>query len=164
MWIIFSLGTGLSLVTYLIAEKYDFRSGILNTMDVIGCVAISLSIIVWGKHGIRLRPFEKWYLAGVGIIVAYGLLTGDAWTSNIFTQVLISLGYFPTIQNLVTEKRNTESFITWGLNGFTGLVALYPAIVNGNTLAILYSVRSLVSIAILLCIMKYYEIHSRSQK
>jgi hypothetical protein len=164
MWIIFSLGTGLSLVTYLIAEKRDFRSGILNTVDVIGTAAIVLAIILWGEHGVRLKSFEKWYLVGVGVIITYGLLTGDAWTSNIFTQVLISLGYFPTIQTLVTEKRNTESFVTWGLNGLVGLIALYPAMVDGNSLAIVYSARSIVSIAILLCIMTYYEVREKETK
>jgi len=161
MWIIFSLGTGLSLTTYTIAEKYDFRSGILNTLDVVGTATIVLAIIIWGKHGMRFRPFEKWYLGGVGAIIAYGLLSGNAWTSNVFTQVLISVGYFPTIQNLLTEKRNTESFTAWGLNALAGLIALYPAIVNGNSLAILYSVRSIISILVLLTIMIYYEVHSK---
>jgi len=155
-WIIFLLGTGLSFTTYAIAEKHDFRSGILNTMDVIAVMVVLFGIIVWGNRKVRFKPFEKWYLLGISAIVVYGLLSGDAWGSNIFTQVLISLGYIPTIQNLLTEKRNTESFTGWGCNIIAGIIALYPAIVDGNSLAILYALRTIVLISNLIAIMIYY--------
>src|SRR3989344_2417679 len=101
-WIIFFAGTILSLTTYIIAEKHDLRSGVLNIADVVATAIIFLSVIIWGERGMRFRPFEKWYLGGVVVIVVYGLFSGDAWGSNIFTQVLISAGYFPTIQKLLT--------------------------------------------------------------
>ena len=160
-WIIFSLGTGLSLTTYLIAEEYDFRSGILNTLDAVGTVTIVLAIIICGKHEVHFKSFEKWYLRGIGAIIIYGLLSGDAWTSNIFAQVLISVGYFPTIQSLLTEKKNTESFTAWGLNALAGLISFYPAIMGGKILAVLYSARSTVCIFVLLTIMIFLELRSR---
>ena len=161
-WIIFLLGTGLSLTTYAIAEKYDFRSGILNMMDVVAVMIVFLAILVWGNRDVRFKPFEKWYLGGIGAIVAYGLLSGDAWGSNIFTQVLISIGYVPTIQNLLTEKRNVESFTGWGCGIVAGLIALYPAMVDGNSLAVLYALRTIVLVSSIIAVMTYYEL--RSQK
>lgn len=160
-WIIFLLGTGLSLTTYAIAENHDFRSGILNTMDVIAVAVVILAIIIWGNRGVRFKPFEKWYLGGIGAIVAYGLLSGDAWRSNIFTQVLISIGYIPTIQNLVKEKRNVESFTGWICGIIAGLIALYPAIVDGNTLAIVYAFRAIVLVSIIIKVMIHYELRLR---
>ncbi|MEK7120651.1 MAG: hypothetical protein AAB840_01005 [Patescibacteria group bacterium] len=157
-WIIFLFGTGLSLTTYTIAENHDFRSGILNTVDAVSVLVILIAIIVWGKKEVRFKPFEKWYLGGVGMIVLYGLTTGDAWSSNVFTQVLIALGYFPTIQNLVVSKRNTESFTTWSFSLIAGIFALYPAVVDGNVLAVVYSLRSIVCIMTLLSLMAYYEL------
>ena len=61
-WIIFLLGTGLSLTTYAIAEQRDFASGILNTMDVVAVLVILIATIVWGQRAVRFKPFEKWYL------------------------------------------------------------------------------------------------------
>lgn len=160
-WIIFLLGTGLSLTTYTIAEKHDFRSGILNTMDVISVTVVLLATIVWGNRIMRFKPFEKWYLGGIGGIVGYGLLSGDAWYSNIFTQVLISIGYIPTIQNLLTEKRNVESFTGWGCGFIAGLIALYPATVDGNSLATLYAFRTIILTSGIIAIMTYYELLSK---
>ena len=160
-WIIFLLGTGLSLTTYAIAEKHDFRSGILNTMDVIAVMVVLFATIAWGNRGMRFKPFEKWYFGGVGAIIAYGLFSGDAWGSNIFTQVLICIGYIPTIQNLLVVKRNVESFTGWSCGIIAGLIALYPAIVDGNSLAILYSVRTVVLVSSIIAIMTYYELRSK---
>lgn len=109
-WIIFLLGTLLSLITYALAEKHDFRSGILNTLDVLVVMTVFCSILAWGNRQVRFKPFERWYLLGIALITLYGLVSGDAWSSNIFTQLLISIGYAPTIQNLITQKKNTESF------------------------------------------------------
>jgi hypothetical protein len=96
--------------------------------------------------------------------VTYGLLTGDAWASNVFTQVLISIGYFPTIQNLLTEKRNVESFTGWGCAVVAGLIALYPAIVDGNSLAILYALRTVVFVSSIIAVMVYYELRSKKTR
>lgn len=155
-WIIFLLGTALSLVTYWVAEDHDLRSGILNTMDVASVAIILLATIIWGDRGLTFKPFEKWYLLGIGVIVVYGLWSGNAWQSNIFTQVLIGLGYIPTIQNLVTEKRNTESFTAWGCGIAAGLVGLYPAVVDGNTLAMVYAGRTIVLVSGIMLVMAYY--------
>jgi len=163
-WIIFLLGTTLSLVTYAIAEKHDFRSGILNTVDVAATATVLLAIIVWGERNIRFKPFEKWYLGGSGAIVAYGLISGDALGSNLFTQLLIEVGYIPTVQKLLTEKRNTESFTAWGLIILAGLFALYPAIADGNSLAVLYTLRSIISVSGVIAIMAYYELRSKKAR
>ena len=159
-WIIFLLGTGLSLTTYAIAEKHDFRSGVLNTMDVVVVMIVLLATIAWGNRDVRFKPFEKWYLGSIGAIVAYGFLSGDAWGSNVFTQVLISIGYVPTMQNLFMEKRNVESFTGWGCGIVAGLIALYPSIVDGNSLAVLYALRTIVLVSSIIAVMTYYELRS----
>ena len=164
-WIIFLVGTGLSLITYSIAENRDFVSGILNTVDVGMVLIILISTLLFGGGGkVRFKPFEKYYLAGVGMIIVYGLASGDAWGSNIFTQVLISIGYFPTIQNLVTEKRNTESFFSWSCALFAVSVALIPASINGSWLAIIYSLRSIVLVLAMLILMGYYQFNCKNKR
>jgi hypothetical protein len=158
------MGTGLSLTTYAVAEKHDFRSGILNTMDVIMVAIVLVATLVWGKRDMRFKSFEKWYLIGIVVIIIYGLFSGDAWGSNIFTQVLISIGYIPTAQNLLTEKRNTESFTTWSLGIVAGIIALYPAITDGNSLAVLYAIRTIILVSSIITIMAFYELRSKKAK
>ncbi len=160
-WLIFLLGTGLSLATYAIAENRDFRAGILNTMDFASVATILIVVVLCGDRQVRFKKFEKWYLAGVGAIVAYGLISGNAWSSNIFAQVLIGLGYIPTIKNLIAEKKNTESFTAWGLGLAAGFVGLYPAWVDGNTLAVVYALRTILCVLGILTIMLKYELQNR---
>lgn len=161
MWIIFLHGVGLSFVTYIISEKNDFSSGVLNIIDLVNVVIVIIAILIWGKKGIYFKPFDKWYLIAVGLIIIYGIITGDAWNSNILTQILISIGYFPTIHALLKNKVNTESFMAWGVSLLASILALYPALVGGNFLAVLYVVRAISFISILLVIMIYCEFRKK---
>jgi len=156
-WIIFLAGTGLSLVTYGLAENHDYQSGILNTLDVVSVAIILSAILKWGKPELRFRQHEKWYLVGAALIVGYGIMTGDVWSSNLYTQVLICCGYIPLIQTLVTEKRNTESFFGWICGLSAGIIGLYPAVVSGNALAVIYAVRTIIAVSVVLFFMVYYQ-------
>lgn len=157
-WIIFLLGTLLSLITYLLAQDYDFTSGIQNTADILAVVIVLIVMLLRGNHTIHLKPFEWWYLVGIGIIIIYGVLSGDAWTSNLFTQVLITIGYIPTIHGLLVEKRNTESFI-WVCDIIASSFALYLAIMNNNMLTFLYALRTLIVVSFLVSLMLYYQFY-----
>ena len=160
-WIIFLAGSGLSFVTYLIAENKDWKSGIMNTVDVVYIAVILGSIVLWTEHKVRFKPFEKWYLAAAGLILVYGIVTGNAWKSNVLTQVLMSVAYFPMFQKLFVEKRKTDSYFGWAPTAFTAAVALYPAIHDGNALAILYSARALFFTLTTTLLMLYYQIKAK---
>ncbi|MCR4328112.1 MAG: hypothetical protein NUV53_01190 [Patescibacteria group bacterium] len=164
-WLIFLVGVVISFITYAIAEKRDFRSGILNTIDLASISFIVVGIIICGKRGVlRFKPFEKWHLVGSGLLVGYGIYTGNAWNSNILAQVLLGVAYFPTWQNLFTEKRNTESWSGWMLNLLACALALYPAMVNGNTLAIVYATRAVTLIVCTMFLMAYYEFKQKKSQ
>jgi hypothetical protein len=156
-WITFVVGTGLSFSTYVIAANWDIRSGINNTADFAEVLIILVATLCWGKHEMRLRPFEKWYLSGVAAIVFYGFVSGNAWNSNILTQVLITIGYIPTMHNLIQQKKNTESFFPWSCALIASTLSLYPALSEGNKLAVIYSTRAVVSLILLLALMAYYQ-------
>jgi len=161
-WITFLTGVVLSLVTFLLASDWNFKSNFLNTIDVLATSMIVVTMIACGTQKTHFRPFEKWYLVGATLVVAYGFITGDAWHSNLFAQGLITLGYLPTIITMVTEKRNTESFATWGMTESTCLIALYPVLTSGDVLAIVYLFRGIFMISLLLVLMAYYELRPKS--
>lgn len=156
-WIILLVGIGLSFVSYVLAENWNIRAGVLNTIDVVVASAICCAVLFCGKREIRFRPFEKWYLIVAGGIVVYGLLSGGAWKSNIYTQALLSVAYFPTMQNIIRQRRNTESVFCWGCGLVASTTALYPAASAGNTLTMLYAFRASVLVSITLGLMLYYH-------
>lgn len=161
-WVIFLAGSSLSLTTYCLAESRDFGSAILNTLDVFTVSAVIIATALWSKNQKRFRPFEKWYIAGMAVAVAYGLVTGDAWSSNLFMQLLMSLGYLPLLHTLVAEKRNTEPFLPWILSLAAGVVSIYPALAGGKKLAPLYSIRASALVAVTLTVMTYYHFRKRT--
>ncbi len=160
-WIIFMSGVGISLITYTIAENKDFKSGILNKVDAAFVLVVISAIFAWGKRELRLKPFEKWYLLGVLVIIVYGILSKSAWNSNVLSQVLLSVGYIPTIHHLIQQKKNRESFLGWGCSMIAAIAALYLARVAGKPLETLYASRALFFAALLLCLMFYYEIKQK---
>lgn len=157
-WIIFLSGTALSFTTYMLAEDRDMASGILNTMDVMEVGSILTAVLIFGHaRGVRFSRFERWYLVGIAVIIAYGLIFGDAWGSNLFVQALIALGYVPTVHKIISLKRNTESFMAWSFSFFAGVFALLPAILDRNTLAIVYASRTVVMVGLFLGLMAWYQ-------
>lgn len=163
-WLIVLTGVLLSFATYVAAEDKDIKSGILNTVDLVAALTIASSVMLWGNvSGIRFKPFEKKYLIGAGAIVVFWIISKNAFISNLLVQILLIIGYIPTIQNLITEKRNTESFSAWLAMLAAGVIALYPAIVGGNTLAIIYTSRSTFVVSVILTFMTFYHVRT-SQK
>ena len=160
-WIIFLIGTGLSLITYMVAENQDMKSGVLNATSIINISITILVILKWGNRRVIFKPFEKWYLAAAVVIVIYWALTSDTWTSNLIIQGLITVGYIPIVQKFITEKKNTESFTAWGLFMLASIIALYPAIDNGNDLAVIYAIRTIVTVTLMLALMVIIEIRER---
>lgn len=157
-WVIFLMGTALSFTTYMLAENRDVATGILNTMDVMEVGSILVAVLIFGNNsGVRFSRFEKWYLAGIALIVVYGLIFGDAWGSNLFVQVLIALAYVPTVHKVISLKRNTESFMAWSFSFFAGVFALVPALVDGNTLAVVYAARTVIMVGSFLVLMAYFQ-------
>lgn len=160
-WVIFLVGIGLSFITYAVAARWDLQSGILNTVDVGVVIAMVGAILKWGERTVRFKPFERWYLVGAGVVVLFWMFSRDAWTSNLFLQGLVSVGYLPTAQNLIVEKRNTESFVAWGFVFAASVSALYPAMAGGNLLATIYAGRTALFVFLILVLMAVYELRAR---
>jgi len=152
-WIIFLIGTSLSMTTYVLAKKKDLLSGAMLGLDFLGVAAILVAILVCGDRSMRFRPFEKSYLASCITVVGYGLATGDAFGSNLFAQVIIVAGYLPTFQKFLREKVNSESYFAWSMGLLSSMSGLALGLFGHDTLATIYAIRTFVLITIVLIIM-----------
>jgi hypothetical protein len=155
------VGSALSFITYLIVEARDWKSGILNTVDVIYITAVLAAIFLRTDRKVRFEPFEKWYLVVGALIVLYGVITGNAWRSNVLTQLLMSSAYLPMFHKLFAEKRKKDSYFAWVPAIFIAAIALYPAIYEGNLLAIIYASRSLFFSILTTAFMVYFQIRAK---
>jgi len=156
-WLIMFVGIFLSYITYLIASGWNFVAGILNFADLLAVIIILFSILIFSKTKLGFKPFEKVYLFIAGAITLFWLLTKKAFVSNLLTQALIWVGYFPTIQKLLEEKKNTESYFSWSLALLAGILSLFPTIKTGNILSSIYVFRTIVMVTIILILMRFYD-------
>ena len=62
-------------------------------------------------------------------------------------------GCSATIQRLLYANENHESFLFWGLVLVAATLSLYPAAVDGNLLALIYSIRSIIIVCVILSLM-----------
>ena len=163
-WITWFVGTSMSVITYLLAKQGGFLSGIRILTDPFVVLIVLTSVLLWGDKTLRFRRFEKWYLLAYGAVALYGLISGDAFQSNLYSQGLIALGYIPTYHKLIKEKRNTEPYTAWILNSIPVLISFLPAIAGHDPLALVYASRSCLQTFLMLALMLYYDRRTRREK
>jgi hypothetical protein len=152
-WIILVVATSLNVASYLVATRVDVLSGILGVTDALVSWVILIVAVRSVGFKLQLQAFEKYYLAGAGVIVLFWLVSRDAFVTNLLMQLLITMGCASTIQRLFSATENHESFLFWGLSFIAVTISLYPAAVDGNLLAVLYSIRSVVIVGVILLLM-----------
>jgi hypothetical protein len=152
-WIILVVATSLNVASYLVATRVDVISGVLGLTDALVCWFILIIIVISAGLKMQFQTFEKYYLTGAGVIVLFWIVSRSAFITNLLMQLLITIGCFSTIQSLLYANENHESFIFWGLVLVAASLSLYPAAVDGNLLAVIYSIRSIVILCVILSLM-----------
>lgn len=160
-WIVWFVGSMISTITYVLSQKAQLVSGARLLVDCGGCGLTLVSVLIWGDRKVRFRSFEKWYLLGCAGIVAYGAISGDMFGSNLYAQGLLVLGYLPTIQKLITEKRNSEPFGSWIIALALCFLGFLPAVLRRDTLAMIYAGRSFTLVSCTIALMILYDRRQR---
>lgn len=160
-WIILVVATNLNVASYLVATRVDVLSGILGLADALVCWLILIVTMLAAGFKVQWQTFEKYYLIASGVIVLFWLISRSAFITNLLMQLLITVGCSATIQSLLTADENHESFLFWGMVLVAATLSLYPAAVDGNPLALIYSIRSLVVICVILSLM--CRLHSKTR-
>lgn len=152
-WVILVVATSLNVASYLVATRVDVISGVLGLTDAFVCGFIFIVTVVSAGLKMQFQTFEKYYLAGAGMVVLFWIVSRSAFITNLLMQLLITIGCSSTIQSLLYADENHESFIFWGLVLVAAILSLYPASVDGNLLAVIYSIRSIVILCVILALM-----------
>jgi len=152
-WLILVVATSLNVASYLVATRVDILSGALGLADAFVCWCILIVTVLATGFTLQWQTFEKYYLTASGVIVLFWMLSRSAFVTNLLMQMLITVGCSATIQNLLYANENHESFLFWGLVLVAATLSLYPAAVDGNLLALIYSIRSIVVVCVILSLM-----------
>jgi hypothetical protein len=158
MWVMFSTAVGMSLITYLSSGNFSFFDNILNSVDLIYVVTISVAIVVFGDKSSKITRFDLGCLIVVMLIVIFWIFTQNHIVTNFLVQTILVIAYFPVVKRLLETKQNTEPFIIWiGM-----LIAPFLSLLSSKgILATVYSVRAIICVGLLLLLMLWIEIKTK---
>ena len=143
-WLMFAVAASMSLASYLFSKNPNFMDNILNLIDVVALWTMVFALFVYngGIAQLKFKRFEIYCLGGSGLITLFWILSRDSEATNLAVQVLLAIGYFPTIKKLWKASIQTESFFVWGAGFLLSVSSLYLPLHRGNSLAIIYAVRA----------------------
>jgi hypothetical protein len=158
MWVMFSVAVAMSLITYLKEGNYGFSDNILNSVDVIYVVTVSVAIAIWGDHTSKITRFDLGCLVVVGLIIVFWFFTQNHMATNFMIQTILVIAYFPVVKRLIETRKNTEPFLVW-----TGMMIapVFSLLSSKGLLATVYSVRAIICVGTLLLIMLWIEFSGR---
>jgi hypothetical protein len=154
MWVMFSVAVAMSLITYLNEGNYDFTDNILNSVDVIYVITVSVAIAIFGEKSSKITRFDLGCLVVVGLIVVFWLFTQNHLVTNFMIQTILVIAYFPVVKRLFETGVNSEPFLIW-----TGMLIapVLSLLSSKGLLATVYSVRAIICVGSLLLLMSWIE-------
>jgi len=161
MWIMFSIAVAMSLITYLKEGNYGFSDNILNSVDVIYVVIVSVAIAIFGEKSSKITRFDLGCLVVVGLIVVFWLFTQNHLVTNFMIQTILVIAYFPVVKRLFETGVNTEPFLIWGGMLIAPVLSLLS---SKGMLATVYSVRAIICVGTLLLLMTWIELTDKKKK
>jgi hypothetical protein len=154
MWVFFFLAVALSLFTYLKEGDFSIWDNILNTADLFFVGSVTLTIFFFGDRSSRFNRFDIGCLAVVIGIVIFWMFTHNHFVTNLLVQGILVIAYFPVINRMVRSGENHESYLIWGGMLLAAGMAL-P--VSSGDLALVYTLRAIISILLLMGLMFYTD-------
>ena len=161
MWIMFSIAVAMSLITYLKEGNYEFTDNILNSVDVIYVITVSVAIAIFGEKSSKITRFDLGCLIVVGLIVVFWLFTQNHLVTNFMIQTILVIAYFPVVKRLFETRVNSEPFLIW-----TGMLIapVLSLLSSKGLLATVYSVRAIICVGSLLLFMLWIEVSGKKAK
>lgn len=161
MWVMFSIAVAMSLITYLKEGNYGFSDNILNSVDVIYVITVSVAIAIFGDKSSKITRFDLGCLIVVGLIVVFWLFTQNHLVTNFMIQTILVIAYLPVVKRLFETRVNTEPFLIWGGMLIAPVLSLLS---SKGMLATVYSVRAIICVGTLLLLMSWIELTDKKKK
>lgn len=154
-WLIWTVVIGLNVFSFL-KTKFDLVSGLYGIADFLLCAIIFALVLFKSNQKFHFKKFEKYYLFLAFLCAIFWMVSSNSFWTNIIAQILILIGYIPTIHGMIASKKSEESAISWLIWVFGSGLAIVPAFMNNNMLAIIYAIRgSTMCLIIFLLTLKY---------
>jgi len=155
MWLFFSIAVTISIITYLKDGNYSFFDNVLNSLDFILTIFVTLAIFVLGDRSTWFNKFDLGCLVAVVVIVAFWLISQNHWVTNISVQLILVIAYFPVVRRMLKAKENTEPFSVWIA---LMLAPVFSLLTSKGELAAVYAIRAIACTGLLLALMIRIEI------
>lgn len=161
MWFFFSIAVAISLITYLKEGNYNYFDNVLNSLDLILVVFVTIAILILGDRSTWFNKFDLACLIAVIIIVIFWVVSKNHWITNISVQLILVIAYFPVVKRMLNLKANTEPFSVWIA---LMLAPVFSLITSKGELAAVYAIRAIVCTGLLLLLMIRIEYLNRKSK
>jgi len=158
MWFFFSIAVAISLITYLKDGNYSFFDNVLNSLDLILTLFVTLAIVVLGDRSTWFNKFDLGCLIAVMAIVAFWLISQNHWVTNISVQLILVIAYFPVVRRMLKAKDNSEPFSVWVA---LMLAPVFSLMTSKGELAAVYAIRAIACTGLLLALMIRIEINKK---
>jgi hypothetical protein len=148
-WVIFEIGVGMSLVTYMSSHDHSLLKAALNVTDAVMVTAIIAALLAKGR-GQRMvftRNEQLSLLMACLTLVLWGV-TRTAWVGFVGFQVVMSVAYVPTVESLWHRHPGPapEQARAWSVNALAALMGMVVDVTGAHHdyLAMLYPLRAFV--------------------
>jgi len=158
MWFFFSIAVGISLITYLKDGNYQFFDNVLNSLDLILVVFVTIAILVLGDKSTWFNKFDFGCLVAVVLIILFWVISKNHWVTNISVQLILVIAYFPVVRRMLKAKENTEPFSVWIA---LMLAPIFSLLTSKGELAAVYAIRAIACTGLLLVLMVRIEMKRR---
>jgi hypothetical protein len=167
-WLIFELGVVMSLAAYFASHDHSVVKAALNLTDSIVVTVILASLLI-GHRGTKtlFTANEQLCLLISCITLLAWAITRTAWIGFAGFQVVMTVAYIPTIENVWRWKpgRSPEPIETWSVNALAALIGVaIDATGSHDYVAMLYPLRAFLLCMIIVALVARWEHKSRTNR
>ena len=156
-WILFVLATNIAFITNLFSAHTAILKTLIgnaaNVADVPTTWAVLITILVVNKKNgwkNKFNGFDLSCIIATLVVLIIWAITQKHLATNLVVQIILTIGYFPTLKNLWRAKGNPESLWVWIAILAASVLGLYLAIESGELTAKIYSWRAVILVSVLL--------------
>jgi hypothetical protein len=157
-WIIMTTTMVLGLVSFWLAPKPTFASGIgfiAGAGSTISVFSVIIYKVVREKQAVVFNTFQKFCLASAAVIVVAWIVLKfvvggqtASFVANVLTQVLMTVGYVALAERLWNANSRVESLFFWTMIFLGGTASLVVPLREGNVLGTIYGIRAAITAGI----------------